>query len=132
MSNKTKMWELAKEFQLKSYSPYSKFKVGACILSENGNFYGGCNIENAAYPQGWCAECSAISSMIMNGDKIIKEICIVGDGNELCTPCGGCRQKIREFIDIDCFIHIASKEAMLQTFTLSALLPYSFGPNNLE
>ena len=90
---KNKLYERAKTVMEKAYAPYSKFKVGAAIFDENGKYHVGCNIENAAYPIGNCAEASAISAMIAsNGNKIIA-ISVTGYGNLLCTPCGGCRQR---------------------------------------
>ena len=98
---KNKLYEKAKTVMEKAYAPYSKFKVGAAIFDENGKYHVGCNIENAAYPIGNCAEASAISAMIAsNGNKIIA-ISVTGYGNLLCTPCGGCRQRIREFASLN-------------------------------
>jgi cytidine deaminase len=122
----------AKSARLMAYAPYSKFLVGAAVRDENGSIHGGCNIENAAYPQGWCAETSAIAAMIMSGGKSIAEMAVIGSGNLLCTPCGGCRQKIREFAKGDVKIHMLGEEGnIMQTFTLEELLPASFGPENL-
>jgi cytidine deaminase len=122
----------AKSARLKAYAPYSKFLVGAAVRDENGNIHGGCNIENAAYPQGWCAETSAIAAMVMSGGKSIAEMAVIGSGNLLCTPCGGCRQKIREFAKGDVKIHMLGEAGnIMQTFTLEELLPASFGPENL-
>ncbi len=122
----------AKAARLKAYAPYSKFLVGAAVRDENGKIHGGCNIENAAYPQGWCAETSAIAAMIMSGGKAIAEMAVIGTGDLLCTPCGGCRQKIREFAKGSVKIHICGEDGKLkQTFTLDELLPASFGPENL-
>ncbi|HIP30420.1 MAG TPA: cytidine deaminase, partial [Sulfurospirillum arcachonense] len=99
---------------------------------ENGNIYNGCNVENAAYPSGSCAEEQAIGNMIVNGGKIIKEILIIGKSDELLTPCGACRQRIREFCDETTKIHICHISNGLQkSFTIGTLLPYSFGPENL-
>ena len=98
---KNKLYDKAKTVMEKAYAPYSKFKVGAAIFDENGKYHVGCNIENAAYPIGNCAEASAISAMIAsNGNKIIA-ISVTGYGNLLCTPCGGCRQRIREFASLN-------------------------------
>ncbi len=127
-----KLFELVKKAQSYAYAPYSKFNVGACIISENDNYHLGANVENAAYPQGCCAEASAISAMIMAGDKKIKEIAVIGMGDLLCTPCGGCRQRIREFAILDTPIHIFSQKGYIKTFTLDELLPKSFGPENLS
>lgn len=122
----------AKSARLKAYAPYSKFLVGAAVRDERGQIHGGCNIENAAYPQGWCAETSAIAAMIMAGGKAIAEMAVIGTGDLLCTPCGGCRQKIREFAKGNVKIHMCGEDGSLkQTFTLDELLPASFGPENL-
>ena len=103
------------------------------MRDEQGRIHAGANIENAAYPQGWCAECSAIAHLIMAGGKAIKEVAVLGNGDVLCTPCGGCRQKIREFAAGDVQIHCCSESGkLLQTFTLDELLPASFGPEHLK
>jgi cytidine deaminase len=116
-----------------AHAPYSKFYVGAAMRDEQGRIHAGANIENAAYPQGWCAECSAIAHLIMAGGKAIKEVAVLGNGDVLCTPCGGCRQKIREFAAGDVQIHCCSESGkLLQTFTLDELLPASFGPEHLK
>ena len=123
----------AKSARLKAYAPYSKFLVGAAVRDERGQIHGGCNVENAAYPQGWCAETSAIAAMIMAGGKAIAEMAVIGTGDLLCTPCGGCRQKIREFAKGDVKIHMCGEDGKVkQTFTLDELLPVSFGPENLS
>ncbi|NKQ40771.1 MAG: cytidine deaminase [Sulfurovum sp.] len=115
-----------------AYAPYSKFSVGAAVLDENGSIYNGCNVENAAYPSGSCAEEQAIGNMIANGGKLIREIVIIGISDKLITPCGACRQRIREFSDKDTIIHIHHiEQGLQQSFKLDELLPYSFGPENL-
>ena len=116
----------------KAYAPYSGFSVGAAILDEYGTVHTGANIENAAYPQGCCAEASAISALIMAGGRQILKIAVVGRGEVLCTPCGGCRQKIREFGTAETQILICDESGLRQTFTLDGLLPHSFGPDNLN
>ena len=122
----------ASEVMDAAYVPYSKFKVGAAILDENDNYHVGCNVENAAYPIGNCAEASAISSMIVSkGTKIIA-IAVTGYGDMLCTPCGGCRQRIREFASLNTPIIIGNEKKIQKIFTLNDLLPYSFGPENLN
>jgi cytidine deaminase len=122
----------AKDAMSNAYAPYSNFRVGAALRSESGRIHSGGNVENAAYPQGCCAEQSAISAMIQAGDRKIMEIAIIGGGDVLCTPCGGCRQKIREFAGPDTPIHIFDAEGLRATFTLDELLPESFGPENLK
>ena len=124
--------EAARLARLGAHAPYSKFLVGAAMRDEHGRVFAGCNIENAAYPQGWCAEPSAISALIAGGGKRITEVAVMGNGDALCTPCGGCRQKIREFASGDVKIHCCTETGrLLRTFTLDELLPASFGPNNL-
>ena len=123
----------AKAARLKAYAPYTKFLVGAAVRDEHGKIHGGCNIENAAYPQGWCAETSAIAAMVMSGGRGIAEMAVIGSGDLLCTPCGGCRQKIREFAKGDVKIHMCGEDGrVMKTMTLNELLPDSFGPENLN
>ncbi len=114
-----------------AYAPYSRFKVGAAVRAPDGRIFAGCNVENAAYPVGNCAEPIAIGAMVMGGERRITEICVVGAGDKLCTPCGGCRQRIREFADAATLVHIAGPEGLRRTFTLGELLPESFGPEHL-
>jgi cytidine deaminase len=121
----------------RAYAPYSHFAVGAALLDENGQIHCGANVENAAYPNGICAETSAIAMMVNAGASRIERIAVAGgsgvaDSEDiLCTPCGGCRQRIREFATPDTIIIIASPDGEQQRFTLDALLPHSFGPENL-
>ena len=125
------LFELANSIMGKAYAPYSKFKVGAAILDNNDNYHVGCNIENAAYPIGNCAEASAIAAMIASNGTKIKAIAVTGYGDLLCTPCGGCRQRIREFASLETPIIVGNEKEIKRIFTLSELLPSSFGPENL-
>ena len=122
----------ARAAQAKAYAPYSRFKVGAAIATPTGAIYSGCNVENAAYPVGSCAEASAISAMINAGERVIAAILVIGDGEALVTPCGGCRQRIREFAQASTPIHIAGPNGHRTSFTLADLLPHSFGPDHLS
>lgn len=131
MSTRDDMIALAKQAMARAYAPYSKFQVGACLRTDTGKLYAGANVENAAYPQGQCAEASAIGAMIAGGDRKIVEIVVMGAGTALCTPCGGCRQRLNEFASADTPIHVCGPEGVRRTVTLGELLPYSFGPNNL-
>ena len=115
----------------RAYAPYSGYAVGAAIESESGQVYAGCNVENAAYPQGWCAEASAITAMIVAGERCIRAVAVVGGGDGLCTPCGGCRQKLREFAGDDTPVHVCGPEGLRRTVTLGDLLPLAFGPELL-
>src|SRR5271163_5254059 len=124
--------DAARAAQGKAYAPYSRFHVGAAILTPSGAIFSGCNVENAAYPQGACAETGAISAMVLAGEGRILEALVVGDGEGLCTPCGGCRQRIREFADAATAIHVADREGVRASFTLRELLPHAFGPEHLS
>jgi cytidine deaminase len=130
-STLAELFAAAKAAQANAYAPYSRFKVGAALRSERGAIHAGCNVENAAYPQGSCAEAGAIAAMALAGGRRIAEILVIGDGDALCTPCGGCRQRIREFADASTRVHIAGPEGVRRTFTLGELLPESFGPEHL-
>ncbi len=125
------LFAAARAAQERAYAPYSGFRVGAAIRTPEGQVFASCNVENAAYPQGACAETGAIAAMIAGGGARIAEILIVGDGDLLCTPCGGCRQRIREFAGPETPVHVAGPEGVRRRFTLAELLPYSFGPDNL-
>lgn len=125
------MLDLARAAMGRAYAPYSNFPVGAVVRGANGRLYAGCNVENAAYPQGCCAEASAISAMVADGERRIVEVAVIGGGDALVTPCGGCRQRIREFADDATPIHICGPEGLRRTVTLGELLPLSFGPDNL-
>lgn len=125
------MFELAREAMRKAHAPYSRFQVGAVMKGANGHLYAGCNVENAAYPEGCCAETAAIAAMVMDGEVKITEVLVMGAGAALVTPCGGCRQRIREFAADSVPIHICSPDELRQTVTLGELLPLSFGPENL-
>jgi cytidine deaminase len=125
------LFDAARAAQAKAYAPYSRFHVGAAILDENGRVHPGCNVENAAYPVGSCAEAGAIAAMRLAGGTRIAAILVLGDGDLLCTPCGGCRQRIREFASGGTPVHVAGSEGIRRSFTLDELLPASFGPENL-
>ena len=129
--NFQKMFDAAKEVREIAHVPYSNFKVGAAILTEDNTIITGCNVENAAYPQSQCAEASAIGNMISRGYKKIKEVLVIGSGDLLCSPCGACRQRIREFSSLKTPIHMCDINKHLKTSTLEELLPDSFGPENL-
>ena len=126
-----RLFDAARAAQGRAYTPYSRFNVGAAIATPTGAVYAGCNVENAAYPVGSCAEASAISAMVGAGERRIASILVIGDGEALVTPCGGCRQRIREFADAETPVHIAGPDGVRASFTLSQLLPHSFGPAHL-
>ena len=120
-----------KEAMNKAYVPYSNYPVGALIVTNEGNTYSGCNVENASYPLGNCAESSAIASMILAGEKNIKMIYVMSQNDQGGCPCGGCRQRLREFSDIDTQVILCSPSGVQQRLLLADLLPNSFGPEHL-
>jgi len=116
----------------KAHAPYSKFAVGAAVLDEHGHIHAGCNVENAAYPQGWCAEASALAVMVAGGGARVLAVAVCAQSTTPVTPCGGCRQKLREFAAADCPVWVADGTGVLvATHTLGELLPHSFGPEQL-
>jgi cytidine deaminase len=115
----------------KAYAPYSNFPVGAALRGAGGGIYSGCNVENAAYPLGCCAEASAISALVMGGERRIVEVAVAGSSDLLVTPCGGCRQRLREFAADDVLIHLCGPQGLRRSVTLGELLPLSFGPDHL-
>lgn len=128
------LMELAQRAREHSYSPYSKFRVGAALLTKSGKVYTGCNIENAAYPAGNCAERTAIFKAVSEGEREFEAISIVGgregETSEFCAPCGICRQVMAEFCGEDFRILLGTPEKFA-TYTLKSLLPLSFGAKDL-
>jgi cytidine deaminase len=125
------LFAAAREVQQHAHVPYSRFPVGAALRTPSGAVFVGCNVENAAYPEGTCAEAGAIAAMVSAGERVIEALVTVCEGEELGTCCGGCRQKIREFATADTLIHNAGPEGVRKTFTMAELLPDSFGPEHL-
>ena len=114
-----------------AYAPYSRFPVGAALRSASGRLFAGCNVENAAYPQGQCAEASALGAMVTAGERRVVELLVLGSGPEPCAPCGGCRQRLNEFGRPDMVVHLAGASGTVLTTTLGELLPRAFGPSDL-
>ncbi len=120
--------EAAKAARQNAHAPYSNYYVGAAIVDDQGNTHSGCNVENAAYPEGNCAEANAIGAMVASGGKKIAVIAAVGGTDELefCTPCGGCRQSILEFSDEDTRVILLNEEGQIQKYSIDDLLPMAF------
>jgi len=130
---KAQMLDVARAAREAAYAPYSKYTVGAALLGDDGRIFGGCNVENAAYPEGVCAEAGAISAMVLAGVRKANAVLVVGAGEHLITPCGGCRQKLREFCDPHTFRVLAVNDnGQQQQWTLEQLIPSSFGPDHLS
>jgi len=141
------LFEAAAAALERAHAPYSHYRVGAAIRTPSGAIHAGCNVENAAYPEGTCAEAGAIAAMVLSGERAIVELVTVTEGDVPGTPCGGCRQRIREFARPDTMIHSFSisgtdpgtksgarpgtTPGVGVTATMSSLLPHSFGPENL-
>jgi cytidine deaminase len=125
------MAALAAAMLSRAYVPYSNFPVGAVLRGANGKLYGGCNVENAAYPQGCCAETSAISAMVADGERRIAEVLVMGQSGDPVSPCGGCRQRLREFSGADVAVHLCDASGKSASFTMGELLPHAFGPAQL-
>ena len=126
----------ARRARAQAYAPYSGYRVGAAVLDDQGRIHAGCNVENAAYPEGLCAEAAALAAMVLVGSTRALAVLVVGSGGEggagWISPCGGCRQKLREFGGPDLLIVSANDLTTGPSFTLAQLLPASFGPDHLQ
>jgi len=120
------LFEAARAVQEHAHAPYSGFRVGAALRAGSGRIHAGCNVENASFPEGICAEAAAIGAMVAAGDREIVEVLTVADGDDLVTCCGGCRQRIREFAGPTVPVHAAGPDGVRRTFTVAELLPASF------
>lgn len=125
------MIERARQAMAHAYAPYSGFAVGACLRARSGQLYSGCNVENASYPEGQCAEASAIGAMITAGDREIVEVVVIASSSQPCPPCGGCRQRLREFARPETPVHLCDDQGVHQTLALGELLPASFSRDHL-
>ena len=126
MSASRDLFEAARVAMRNAYAPYSKFAVGAAILTDNGKIFAGANMENASYPEGWCAETSAIAHMVMAGERKIAEVAVIAERMPRITPCGGCRQRLREFGAPSTLVHLCDETGVVETVTLAELLPKAF------
>jgi cytidine deaminase len=133
-SQQQALLDAARQARGRAYAPYSNYPVGAAVLDESGRIHAGCNVENAAYPEGLCAEAAALSAMVLAGGRQARALLVVGSGEEgrWITPCGGCRQKLREFGAPELIIQSASALALGPRHTLAQLLPESFGPGHIK
>lgn len=118
--------DTARAVRENAHAPYSGFKVGAAIRAASGQVHAGCNVENAAYPQGTCAEAGAIAAMVAAGDTRIAEVCVIADAPDPVPPCGGCRQKLSEFAGPDVPVTMATMDGRTLTMTMEELLPRAF------
>ena len=128
----SELYDAALAAHANAHCPYSNYQVGAAVRTSTGAVFSGCNVENAAYPNGTCAEAGAIAAMVAAGERSITEVVTVTSGSSPGTPCGGCRQRIREFASADTLIHSTTDSGDILTMSMDDLLPESFGPENLD
>lgn len=126
------LFEAAREAMNRSYAPYSKFPVGAAIRTEDGRVFTGANMENASYPEGWCAETTALAHYVMAGGGRITEIVVTAEKMAKITPCGGCRQRLAEFAGPDAKLHLCDETGIVETLTLAEMLPLGFRGDRLK
>lgn len=110
----------------KAYAPYSNFHVAAIIVSNSGQFYEGCNVENASYSLTLCAEASAIAQMIVAGEREIESVWLQSSGKQVCAPCGACRQQIFEFANQSTTVYLCDEFSMVRQVSIGEILPLSF------
>ncbi|HMM64242.1 MAG TPA: cytidine deaminase [Mesorhizobium sp.] len=122
----------AKAAMAKAHAPYSKFPVGAALRTEDGRVFTGANIEVASFPEGWCAETTALGHYVMGGGGRITEIAVVAERMARITPCGGCRQRLAEFARSDAKLYLCDETGVVQTVTMGEMLPYSFRGDTLK
>jgi cytidine deaminase len=120
------LFEAARAVMARAHVPYSIFPVGVALRTDTGAVFSGCNIENASFPEGWCAETSALSHMIVAGETRVAELAVVAEKMDRITPCGGCRQRLREFGTAATLVHLCDREGIVETVTLGDLLPKAF------
>ena len=124
--------EAATAVRERAYAPYSRFKVGAALRATSGAVHVGCNVENVAYPEGTCAEAGAIAAMIAAGDSRIAEVLVIADSPTPVPPCGGCRQKLKEFAAGDVRVTMGTLDGLSLTMTVDELLPGAFDAGHME
>lgn len=123
----------AKSAMRKAHAPYSRFPVGAALRTSDGRIYAGCNVESVSFPEGWCAETTAIGHLVMDGGGRIAELAVVAANLACCSPCGGCRQRIAEFAGAETKIHLCDVETgVVKTVTMGDLLPLAFDSDELR
>jgi cytidine deaminase len=124
--------QVATEVRENAWVPYSRFKVGAAVRGASGTIYRGCNVENAAYPEGTCAEAGAIAAMVAAGETRLTEVLVIADCPAPVPPCGGCRQKLAEFGAPDVAVTLCTTDGLSVTTSIGALLPGAFTPAHMD
>ena len=126
------LFKAATAAMAKAHAPYSRFPVGAALRTEDGRIFAGCNIENASFPEGWCAETTALGHYVMGGGGRITEIAVVAEKMERITPCGGCRQRLAEFAGPEAKLHLCDANGVVETLTMADILPLGFRGDDLK
>ncbi len=129
--NKEELIDMAKEARKNAYAPYSKFKVGAALLTKSGKVFTGCNVENSSFGASMCAERVAVFKAVSEGEREFKAIAVVTDTDDPAMPCGMCRQVLSEF-SMDIKVYAANLDGKVKTTTLRDLLPYAFTKEDLN
>jgi cytidine deaminase len=122
----------ARAAMAKAHAPYSKFPVGAALRTRDGHVYSGCNIEIASYPEGWCAETTALGAFVMGGGGEIAEVAVIAERMAKVTPCGGCRQRLAEFTRPETKLHLCDNDGVVETVTMGEIFPYGFAGDILK
>ena len=126
------LYDAAKAAMAKAYAPYSKFPVGAAIRTSDGRIFSGANVEVISYPEGWCAETTALAHFVMAGGGEISEIAVVAEKKALITPCGGCRQRLAEFAPASARLHLCDDGGIVETISLADVFPRGFEAEALK
>ena len=126
------LFEAASKVRERAHAPYSGYRVGAAVLDERGDTWLGCNVENASYPEGSCAETAAVAAMIAGGGRRIQHVVVPGGHDAIapCSPCGGCRQRISEFADSATRVWLVGANGALTSYSVADLLPAGFSLDN--
>ena len=129
--NKEELIDVAKKARKNAYAPYSKFKVGAALLTKSGKVFTGCNVENSSFGASMCAERVAVFKAVSEGEREFEAIAVVTDTDDPAMPCGMCRQVLSEF-SMDIEVYAANLDGKVKTTTLRELLPYAFTKEDLN
>ena len=120
------LFAAARAAMARAHAPYSHFPVGAALRTADGRIYAGANVENASYPEGWCAETTALAHYVMGGGGEITDIVVLAAHMDRITPCGGCRQRLAEFARPEARLHLCDANGVVETLTMGAMLPHGF------
>ena len=126
------LFDAARAAMARTHSPYSKFPVGCAILTDDGRVFTGANIENVAFPEGWCAETTALAHFVMAGGGAITDVCVTASRMDRITPCGGCRQRLAEFTRAETRLHLTDQNGIVDTMTMAEVLPGAFSTDILS